>query len=195
VGVLHGGSGFDTYVKGDLLVGNSSSGLSKLPIAGSSGKILRSDGTDASWVVADSEHVALTSTTNFAGLNDLQQALDFLYNNTQIRKFAQHQIVSSSELTSANAALPNGKFQAGQVMFVNYNAAIPKIYLPKSTTGVLNGSVFRIVHNGALSVGNLIIAYVDNSNVEHIILELAPKDSISCVWNASEGMYMFAVGI
>jgi hypothetical protein len=139
--------------------------------------------------------VSLTSATNFGTSTTLQQALDYLYNYTQIRKFAQHEIVSSSLLTAAAAESTSGKFQAGKVIFVNYNSGAPEIFLPKSTTGVIDGSVFRIVHNGAYTDGNLTIKYVDGSNVEHTILELAPKDYISCVWNGSEQMYMFAVGI
>jgi hypothetical protein len=194
VDVPYGGTNYNSYAKGDLLVGNASSKLDKLAV-GAADYILRSDGTDVFWQKAETSNVALTDTTNFAGKTNLQEALDFLYNNTQIRKFAQHQIVSSADLTAADAASVSGKFQAGQVMFVNYNSASTKIYLPKSTTGVLNGSVFRIVHNGIYTDGNLTIAYMDASNVEHVILELAPKDSISCVWNATDGMYMFAVGI
>jgi hypothetical protein len=194
VDTTYGGTNFASYTKGDLLVGNVSNKLSKLAV-GAAGTILRSDGTDAAWIAAETDKVAITDTTNFAGKSNLQEALDFLYNNTQIRKFAQHEIVSSADLTASAAASTSGKFQAGKVVFVNYSSADPKIYLPKSTTGVLNGSVFRIVHNGVYTDGNLTLAYVDGSNVEHIILELAPKDSISCVWNAVDAMYMFAVGI
>ena len=43
-----GGTGFNTYVNGDLLVGNTSSGLQKLSV-GSSGYVLQSDGTNLYW--------------------------------------------------------------------------------------------------------------------------------------------------
>ena len=40
-----GGTGYNTYVNGDLLVGNTSSGLKKLTL-GNSGYVLQSDGTN-----------------------------------------------------------------------------------------------------------------------------------------------------
>ncbi len=194
VDTAYGGTNFSTYTQGDLLVGNSSHKLSKLAV-GDANTILRSDGTDASWVVADTEHVALTSATNFGTSTNLQQALDYLYNYTQIRKKAQHVIADSSVLTATAAESLSGTFQAGKVVFVTYNASYPKIYLPKSTANVINGSVFRIVHNGVYTDGDLTVAYVDSNNIEHEILQLAPKDSISCVWNSSQQQYLFAVGI
>lgn len=54
----------DTVVRGDLIVGNATPKWSRLAIAGSSGKALMSDGTDATWTTIPTQTSALLSATH-----------------------------------------------------------------------------------------------------------------------------------
>jgi hypothetical protein len=192
VATTYGGSGQTTYAEGDLLVGSGST-LAKLAL-GADGTILRSVGGTTSWVAADTANVALTDATNFSTSVTLQQGLDYLYNYTQIRKLAQHAITSTADYQSSST--PNVNLLNGKVNFVNYDGTNSNIYLPPSNAGLINGTVFRIVHNGTFSDPNFTVRYYDvgtSSNVN--VLELAPRDSIALVWNQSQSSYLFAVGI
>jgi hypothetical protein len=60
----------------------------------------------------------------------------------------------------------------------------------------VDGTVYRIVHNGEPGDGNFIVKYrnVDTS-ADVAVLELAPRDSISLIWDADTNEYLYAVGI
>ena len=192
VATAYGGTGQTTYAKGDLLVGSDSASLDVLSL-GAAGTVLRSDAGAPSWVVSDTAHVAITDATNMGSSSNLQQALDYLFNYTQIRKVAQHAIQSSTEY--ADATTPNVNLLSGKVNFINYNAENTNIYMPPASAGLVDGTIFRLVHNGEFGVGNLIVKYKDIAGTTQSILELAPRDSIALVWNESQSAYLFAVGI
>ncbi len=188
----YGGSGQTTYAEGDLLVGSGST-LAKLTL-GADGTILRSSGGTTAWVAADTANVALTDATNFSTSVTLQEGLDYLYDYTQIRKLAQHVITTTADYQ--NATSPNANLLNGKVNFVSYDGTNDGIYLPPSNAGLVNGTVFRFVHNGTFADPNFTIRYRDvgtSSDVD--VLELAPRDSIALIWNQSQSSYLFAVGI
>jgi hypothetical protein len=85
---------------------------------------------------------------------------------------------------------------AGKVNFINYSSSNLDIYLPPTTAGLVNGTVFRLVHNGTFDNSNFTVKYQDvgaGSNVS--VLELAPRDSIALVWNQAASSYLYAIGI
>jgi hypothetical protein len=193
VATLYGGSGQTTYTQGDLLLGTSGGSLSKLTV-GSNGTMLLSDGATANWSQADTANISMTDATNFSTSTTLQQSLDYLYDFTQIRKLAQHAITSSTDYANSNVG--NVNLQNGKVNFINYNSSNTNIFMPPTSAGLVNGTVFRIVHNGTFTDSNYTVMYQDvagGSNVS--VLELAPKDSIALVWNNASSSYLYAVGI
>ena len=192
VATAYGGSGQTTYATGDLLVGDLSGSLQKLAL-GAAGTVLRSEAGAPQWIVADTAHVAVTDTTNFGNNSNVQLALDYLFNFTQTRKVAQHVITSSTDYADADA--PNAALLAGKVNFINYDSSSTDIYLPPASAGLVNGTVFRLVHNGVFTDGNLVVKYKDASSTVQGVLELAPRDSIALVWNEAASSYLFAVGI
>ena len=68
-------------------------------------------------------------------------------------------------------------------------------HLPPASAGLVNGTVFRLVHNGVFTDGNLVVKYKDAAGDIQGVLELAPRDSIALVWNEAASSYLFAVGI
>jgi hypothetical protein len=171
---------------------------------GTDGQVLKLVDGNPALATNDTAGVSLTSTTNFPGISNLQQAIDYLFNFTQIRKVVQHVVNSSTAY--GNSVTPNADFAAGRVHFINYNAANTSIYLPPAHQNATyaNGTVYRIVHNGAYTDGNLTIKYrsgtinpegtaISGSDVS--VIELAPRDTISLVWNAASSSYLAAVGI
>lgn len=184
--------------------GSRISSIEGILTTGTEGQVVKLISSVAVLATNDTTGVSLASATNFPGLNNLQQALDYLFNFTQIRKVVQHVVNSSTAY--GNAVTPNADFAAGRVHFINYNAGNTSIYLPPAHQNVTyaNGTVYRIVHNGAYTDGNLIIKYrsgtinaegtaISGSDVS--VIELAPRDTISLVWNAASSSYLAAVGI
>lgn len=192
VATAYGGTGKTTYAKGDILVGTSGQSLNTLSL-GTSGSVLRSDNGDVAWIDANTSNIAIANTTNFTGLSNVQEALDTLFNYTQIRKIAQHAITTSTDYSDPDT--PNTNLLAGKVNFINYDSSNLSIHLPPASTGLVNGTVFRIVHNGAFGNNNYTIKYKDISGTIQNILELAPSDSIALVWNSETSSYLYAVGI
>lgn len=184
--------------------GTRISSIEGILTTGTQGQVVKLINSVAVLATNDTAGVSLTSASNFPGLNNLQQALDYLFNFTQIRKVVQHVINSSTAYS--NAVTPNADFAAGRVHFINFNAAQTSIYLPPAHQNVTyaNGTVYRIIHNGAYTDGNLTIKYrsgtlsgdglsIAGSDVS--VIELAPRDTISLVWNAASNSYLAAVGI
>jgi hypothetical protein len=184
--------------------GSRISSIEGILTTGTEGQVVKLISSVAVLATNDTDGVSLASATNFPGLNTVQQALDYLFNFTQIRKVVQHVVNSSTAY--GNAVTPNADFAAGRVHFINYNAAQTSIYLPPAHQNVTyaNGTVYRIIHNGAYTDGNLTIKFrsgtinaegtaIAGSDVS--VIELAPRDTISLVWNAASSSYLAAVGI
>lgn len=194
VSSLFGGTGFSNYTTGDLLVGNSTGSLSKLPV-GAVGTILRTDNNNLGWVSSETSNITMYNTSNVGPLNsNLQQGLDFLHNYSQIRQVAQHVIANSTDFSDPNT--PNITLMSGKVNFIDYNASNVNIYMPPTSFGVTDGTVFRVVHNGNFGDNNYMVKYRNSTTGNDVnVLELAPKDSISLVYNQASTIYLFAVGI
>ena len=188
-----GGSGQTTYAAGDLLLGDLSGSLQKLPL-GAQGTFLKSDGANASWVPEDTANISLTSTTNFPTLATLQESLDSLYDSFQKRKIVQFVLQSSTDY--ADATTPNVNLLSGKVNFINYDAGNTTIYLPPSSTEVANGTIIRVVHNGDYSTSNMTIKYKDvDANTDVSVVEIAPHDTTAFVWNAASSSWLIGIGI
>jgi hypothetical protein len=191
----YGGTGFSTYAKGDLLVADASGRLAKITV-GTSGQVLRSVGGTAAWSANDTSGVSLTDSTNFGSSTNVQQALDYLFEFTKTRKIISHAVTSSIDYSGAT--VPNPNFALGSVQFIGYDASYTTIYFPPVGTGYsyADGTVYRIVHNGEPGDANFVVKYrnVDTST-DVAVLELAPRDSISLIWDADTGSYLYAVGI
>jgi hypothetical protein len=138
----------------------------------------------------------LTDATNFSTLTNVQGALDYLFEFTKTRKVINHAVTTSANYN--NPTVPNANFALGYVQFIGYDASYTDIYFPPVGTGYTyeDGTVYRIVHNGEPGDGNLIVKYrnVDTS-ADVAVLELAPRDSISLIWDADTNEYLYAVGI
>ncbi len=191
-------------VAADNNQGSRISSIEGILTTGTEGQVVKLISSVAVLATNDTAGVSLTSATNFPGLNNLQQAIDYLFNFTQIRKVVQHVVNSSTAY--GNAVTPNADFAAGRVHFINYNAAQTDIFLPPAHQNVsyANGTVYRIVHNGAYTDGNLTIKYrsgtlsgdglsISGSDVS--VIELAPRDTITLIWNAATSSYLAAVGV
>jgi hypothetical protein len=191
-------------VAADNNQGGRISSIEGILTTGTEGQVVKLISSVAVLATNDTAGVSLTSATNFPGVNNLQQALDYLFNFTQIRRVVQH-VVNSSTAYS-NKVTPNADFAAGRVHFINFNAAQTEIFLPPAHQNVTypNGTVYRIVHNGSFTDGNLTIRYrsgtingegtaISGSDIS--VIELAPRDTISVIWNAATSSYLAAVGI
>ena len=189
-----GGTGKTSYSQGDLLVGLSNGLLNKLNI-GANKQVLEVISGTPSWVTNDTTNMTLANTTNFPGIADLQQALDYLFNFTQTRKVIQHVVTNNS--TYSDSLVPNVNFALGKVHFISVDVPVaPFVYLPPAGVGsYTDGTVYRIVHNGTYGDADLIIRYLDNNSQVVDLLELAARDSISIIWDADTLSYLYAVGV
>jgi hypothetical protein len=195
IGSAYGGTGISTYTKGDLLVADASGLLSKITV-GSSGQVLRSVGGTAAWSANDTSGVTLTDISNFGTSVNAQQALDFLFEFSKTRKVISH--ASTSTIDYSGTTVPNPNFALGYVQFISYTPGFTDIYFPPVGTGYTyeDGTVYRIVHNGDNGDPNYVVKYynVDTSTTV-AVLELAPRDSISLIWDTDTNSYFYAVGI
>ncbi len=161
---------------------------------GTQGQVLKYVSGVATFATNDTAGVSLSSTTNFPSITTLQAALDYLFNFTQTRKVIQHVVTSSTEYSSPT--VPNVNFGSGKVHFINYNAANLNIYLPPTSTPHVDGTVYRIVHNGNHGDNNYTIKYYNSATSTTVdIFELAPRDTISFIWDADTSSYLFGVGL
>lgn len=192
IGTAYGGTGKSSYSTGDILVGDANGSLTALPI-GANGTVLRTLDSTIQWTVNDTSKVAVQDSTNLGSSSNAQEALDYLFNFTQIRKVAQHVVNSSTAYSDPDSI--NEGFTTGKVNFINYDASNTNIYLPPASAGLADGTVFRIVHNGTFENGNYIVKFKNASNEIVSVLELAPRDSIALLWSVTQSTYLFAVGI
>jgi hypothetical protein len=195
IDVSYGGLGLSTVAYGDLLVGSTSNQLVQLPV-GTSDQVLKVVDGSVTWAVNDTSGVSLTDTTNFPSQTNVQEALDYLYEFTKIRKLMDHVITSCNDYSGSIITNPN--FGSGKIQFINYDASNVDIYIPYVSTGMPrpDGTVYRIVHNGLIGEPNYIIRYRDiDANTVINALEVAPGESISLIWNVSTASYLYGVGI
>ena len=190
---VKGGTGQTTYATGDVLIGDLSGSLQKLAL-GAQGTFLKSDGANASWVPEDTANISLTSTTNFPSLATLQESLDSLYDSFQKRKVVKFVLQNSTDY--ANATTPNVNLLSGKVNFINYDDGNTTIYLPPSSTELVDGTIIRLVHNGDYNTENMIVKYKDvDANTDVSVIEIAPHDTTAFVWNSASSTWLVGLGI
>jgi hypothetical protein len=205
IATTYGGTGVSSYSKGDIVLGSASGSLEKLSV-GSTAYALKADGNStAAWSVQDASSIVLTSAANFTGASNLQQALNFLYANTKIRKVIDHVLTNSANYS--DPAIPNANFVLGKVHFINYDASSTIIYLPPVHQNVTyaDGTVYRLVHNGEPETdGTLIIRYRSGTingagttitGTTYTVLEMGPRDSICIIWDQDTTSYKYATGV
>lgn len=191
IGTEVGGTSFNTYSTGDLLVGNDTNSLTKLTV-GADGTFLKSSGTDLSWVPMNSQNHSLSSTTNFPELSTLQQSLDYIFDKYQKRNIVQFVVQNSSAYS--DPLLHNSNLLSGKINFINYVEGSTTIYLPSSATTLADGTIVRLVHNGDDSSENLLVKYRVGEE-EQSIIEIAPHDTTAFVWNQESSSWVVGIGI
>ncbi|MBP9690661.1 MerR family DNA-binding transcriptional regulator, partial [Candidatus Woesebacteria bacterium] len=137
----YGGTGFSSYAEGDLLVGNSSSGLNKLGI-GTNGQILTSNGTAPSWNSLSSLNI-ISGTGSNGYLS--------LWNGTNTQTIAS--VYESSNNVGIGGTAPT--VRPSLYVGANGNVGI-------GTTGP--GSRFQIKASGTTSAGGFSVVSSTNSN-------------------------------
>lgn len=163
---------------------------------GAEGDVLKLIGGVPTLAINDTTGVSISDATNFSTLTTLQGALDYLFNFTQTRKIIQHVVASSTDYS--DPATANAGFAAGKVHFINYDASNTEIYLPKVASGVSypDGTVYRIVHNGDYTTNNYTVKYANYTTSTTVnVLELAPRDTISLIWDSATSSYLAGVGL
>lgn len=163
---------------------------------GLEGEVLKYVGGVPTFATNNTVGVSISDATNFSTLTTLQGALDYLFNFTQTRKIIQHVVASSTDYS--DPATANAAFAAGKVHFINYDASNTEIYLPKVAPGVSypDGTVYRIVHNGDYLTNNYTVKYANYTTSTTIdVLELAPRDTISLIWDSDSSSYLTGVGL
>lgn len=193
VSTLYGGLGFSSYTTGDLLVGNSGNTLSKLAI-GSSNTMLKSDGTNMSWVAGTTGNFAITDPTNFSTCSTVQQSLDYLYDSYQKRTIVQFVVNDASNYT--DPVNYNSDLLSGKANFITYNAAVSTIYLPPTSASMADNTVVRLVHNGDFGTNNMMVAYKHvGSNTINQVVEVAPHDTMVLIYKSTTTEWLSGVGI
>ena len=159
---------------------------------GTEGQVLKYIDGVAVFATNNSDGVSLSDATNFPSITTLQSALDYLFNFTQTRKIIQHVVTNSADYSNPTTA--NVNFPTGKVHFINYDSDHLDIFLPPSTQSYPDGTVYRLVHNGNHGDENYIIKY-SNGTTSTAIFELAPRDTMSFIWDADSSSYLFGVGL
>ena len=160
---------------------------------GTEGQVLKYVSGVPTFATNNTAGVSLSDATNFSTLTTVQGALDYLFNFTQTRKIIQHVVTSSTDYSSPTS--PNSNFSTGKVHFINYNAGNLDIHLPPAGT-YPDGTVYRLVHNGTYADSNYNIKFYDAATTTTTtIFELAPRDTISFIWDADSSSYLFGVGL
>jgi hypothetical protein len=160
---------------------------------GTEGQVLKYVSGVPTFATNNTAGVSLSDATNFSTLTTVQGALDYLFNFTQTRKIIQHVVTSSTDYSSPT--VPNSNFSTGKVHFINYNAGNLDIHLPPAGT-YPDGTVYRLVHNGTYEDSNYNIKFYDAAtSTATTIFELAPRDTISFIWDADSSSYLFGVGL
>jgi hypothetical protein len=189
----YGGLGFSNYATGDLLLGTSGGTLNKLSV-GSANTMLKSDGTNASWVPGTTANFAITDTTNFGGLSTVQQAIDSIYNKYTLRNIIQHVVNFSPSYSNPTSYNPD--LLTGKVNFINISSGVTSVFLPASDVVVPDATIIRIVHNNEYDSPNLGVYYRDvaaSSNVN--ITEIGPRDTMAFIWNSNTSEWMVGIGL
>ena len=193
VSTLYGGLGYSSYTTGDLLVGNSGNTLSKLAI-GSSNTMLKSDGTNMSWVAGTTGNFAMTDATNFSTCSTVQQSLDYLYDSYQKRKVVQFVVNDSSNYT--DPVNYNADLLSGKANFITYNSNVSTIYLPPTSANLTDNTIVRLVHNGDFGTNNMMVSYKHvGSNTINEVVEVAPHDTMVLIYKSTTTEWLAGVGI
>ena len=161
---------------------------------GTEGQVLKYVSGVPTFATNNTAGVSLSDATNFSTLTTVQGALDYLFNFTQTRKIIQHVVTSSTDYSDSN--VPNSNYSTGKVHFINYNSSNLNIFLPPNTTSYPDGTVYRLVHNGTYSDSNYTIKYYNSATSTNVdVFELAPRDTISFIWDSDSSSYLFGVGL